>query len=48
MSCHICKRTGIRECDPQEAEVKCMVCGFCEKEALREQIKAEARDAADE
>jgi hypothetical protein len=29
MSCHICERTGIRECDPQAAEIKCMVCGWC-------------------
>lgn len=31
-SCHICKRTGVRECDPEAAEIKCMLCGFCEAE----------------
>jgi len=41
MSCHICKRTGIRECDPQAAEIKCVICGFCEQEALRDAIKYE-------
>lgn len=35
MSCHTCKRTGIRECNPAEAEVKCMVCGFCEREYVK-------------
>ena len=32
MSCHICKITGIRTCDPQEAELKCEICGFCKIE----------------
>ena len=39
MSCHVCVKTGIRECDPEAVGVKCMICGFCEKEALREQIR---------
>jgi hypothetical protein len=29
MTCHICKQTGQRTCDPQEAEIKCMICGKC-------------------
>jgi hypothetical protein len=33
--CHVCKRTGIRECDPDASAVKCLICGFCEKEAAR-------------
>lgn len=37
--CHVCKRTGIRECDPATAEIKCTICGFCERQALREQFQ---------
>jgi hypothetical protein len=36
MSCHICSRTGIRTCDAEEAEMKCHICGFCEREAVKE------------
>lgn len=32
MSCHICVRTGEKTCDPEEANVKCMICGRCEAE----------------
>lgn len=32
MSCHICVRTGEKTCDLEEAELKCMICGRCEKE----------------
>lgn len=39
MSCHICVRTGERTCDPQEAEIKCLICGFCERQALKEEFK---------
>ena len=41
MSCHICKRTGIRECDPAAADIKCELCGFCEREAIKEAAKDE-------
>lgn len=37
MSCHICKRTGEKTCNLQEAEIKCMVCGRCELERVMEQ-----------
>ena len=40
--CHICKRTGVRTCDPKEAEIKCMVCGFCESDQKREAQKKAA------
>jgi hypothetical protein len=40
MSCHVCKRTGVRTCNSDEAEIKCTICGFCEREALREVIKS--------
>lgn len=36
MSCFICRRTGIRTCDAEEAEIRCMVCGFCERHPLPE------------
>jgi len=29
MTCHICKETGERECDPALAEIKCEICGYC-------------------
>lgn len=41
--CHICKRTGIRECDPHEAEIKCMICGFCSKEDERQKREEETK-----
>ena len=34
MSCHICVRTGERTCDLEEAELKCVICGWCGREAL--------------
>jgi len=43
MSCHICKRTGIRTCNVEEAEFMCDICGFCAAEAARL-----AREATDE
>ena len=39
MSCHICVKTGARTCDPQEAEMKCMICGHCEREAIKDEFK---------
>lgn len=39
MSCHVCFVTGIRECNPQEAEIKCMVCGYCERQAVKDAMK---------
>lgn len=33
--CHVCRITGIRECDPEVAELKCGLCGFCEAKRLR-------------
>jgi hypothetical protein len=39
-ACHVCKRTGIRECDPEAAEIKCMLCGFCETERQRKEREA--------
>lgn len=45
--CHICKRTGIRECNPEEAEIKCTICGFCEREALREAVRDEREENTD-
>lgn len=41
MACHICVKTGIRTCDPEEAEIKCMLCGYCEREALKEAFRDE-------
>ncbi|MDD2899007.1 MAG: hypothetical protein PHI31_09870 [Desulfuromonadaceae bacterium] len=38
---HTCKRTGIRETDQQQAEIKCLTCGFCEREAIREEFQNE-------
>lgn len=38
--CHICQRTGVRTCDEEEAEIKCMICGFCEAEADRKRREA--------
>lgn len=34
--CHVCKKTGIRECDPELAEIKCEICGYCKKEEKRD------------
>jgi hypothetical protein len=39
-TCHVCCRTGIRECDPEAAEIKCVICGFCEGQKLREEREA--------
>ena len=39
MACHICKRTGIRECNPEYASIKCEICGFCKCQELREAMK---------
>jgi len=33
--CHICKVTGVRTCDAQEAEIKCEVCGYCKRQEER-------------
>jgi hypothetical protein len=40
-ACHVCKRTGERTCDAEEAEVKCMVCGWCEREAVKGALEDE-------
>ncbi len=32
MACHICKQTGDRTFDLQEAEINCTICGRCERE----------------
>lgn len=36
-TCHVCRRTGIRECDYELAELKCEICGFCKAEKLRKE-----------
>ena len=36
MACMICRRTGERICDPDEADLRCMICGYCEREAADE------------
>ena len=41
MACHRCIRTGVGTCDPSEAEIKCMICGFCEAEIKRKQREAD-------
>lgn len=30
--CHVCRYTGERICDPQEAQIRCLICGRCEAE----------------
>ena len=38
--CHICVKTGQRECDPAAAEIKCAICNRCEAERQeREAVK---------
>ena len=37
MACHICIKTGVRECDPHAAEDKCMICNFCANEKARKE-----------
>lgn len=37
-ACHICRHSGVRTCDPQEAELRCTICGRCEREAVAEQF----------
>jgi hypothetical protein len=39
-ACHVCRRTGIRTCDPEEAAIKCHICGFCDAE--KERLEREA------
>jgi len=41
MGCHICIRTGERTCDPEDSELKCMVCGWCERQALMAEVKCD-------
>ena len=36
MTCFICKRTGVRECDPEAAEIQCLIYNFCYREEQRE------------
>jgi hypothetical protein len=50
MTGHICKRTGIRESESETAEIKCTICGFCEREAVREEFEnpPRVRDTTDE
>jgi hypothetical protein len=38
-TCHICVISGVRTCDPEEAELKCEVCGFCAAEKKRNEEK---------
>ena len=33
MACFICKYTGEKTCDEDEAALKCFICGRCEAEA---------------
>jgi len=33
-ACHVCRYTGERECDPQAADIKCLLCGRCSAESL--------------
>lgn len=39
MACFKCKRTGEKICDAEEAEIRCMVCGYCEREAIKEECQ---------
>lgn len=32
MTCHICRRTGQKTYSQEEAEIKCLICGYCELE----------------
>jgi hypothetical protein len=41
---HICKRTNIRETDPEAAKDKCARCNFCEREAIRQEFGNQARE----
>ena len=40
-ACFVCKRTGEKICDGEEAEIRCTVCGRCEAERLKEVDDAE-------
>lgn len=44
MSCHICKISGIRTCNAEEAEIKCEICGYCEREAVKEAARNEREE----
>ena len=44
VACHICKTTGIRTCDKDEAEIKCMICGYCDAEKEREKQQESVGD----
>jgi len=33
MSCFVCRHTGQKVCDEEEAEIMCLLCGRCEREA---------------
>ena len=35
MACHRCVVTGIRTCDPEEAEIKCELCGWCKTHEVK-------------
>ncbi len=37
--CHICVVSGVRECDPDLAEIKCELCGFCAAKKKLEENK---------
>lgn len=39
MACFVCKKTGERECDPEAAEIKCFLCGWCEAQKEIEQVQ---------
>jgi hypothetical protein len=44
LAMHICKRTHIRETDPDIAKDKCARCNFCEREAIRQEFGNQARE----
>ena len=48
--CHTCKRTGVRECDPEAAEIRCTICGYCESNTKQEdfQPRGGLRDPEDQ
>lgn len=36
MSCHVCVYSGVKTCNAEEAELKCLICGRCEAEKAKE------------
>lgn len=37
MACHKCVYTGEKTCNAQEAKIKCLICGRCEAERIKEE-----------